>query len=41
MKKLREKMNHKLTQKLLQIGNEKETDWRSVKNDNITSWGLK
>ena len=27
-------MNHTLTQKLLHIGNEKVTDWRSVKNSN-------
>ena len=34
-------MNHAMAQKLIQIGNEKVTDWRSVKNKNITSRRLK
>ena len=41
MKKSRDKMYHTLTQKLLQIGKEKVTDWWSVKNNNTTTWGLK
>ena len=34
MTELCDKINYTLTQKLLRIGDEKVTDWRSLKNNN-------
>ena len=35
MRKSRDKINYTLTQRFLQTGNEKWTNWRNVKNNDI------